>query len=233
MVMKKPFPTPTQGKNTAEEVSKSKSTVIKEDFPRANTDASLEGANHCSASKDRKARQDFNNRNLKKLAHCSQSHQSWADSTSQCKWQDQKHTAKTTQESHKAVKWNILDWPDQSSDLSLIKRAFHLLKTELYTKKPANKQQGKPPPGKCWKGMAHEETSRVMMSMGSRQPFSAKDSQVWSVKTEPTKHHLFSREHACSNQSLISSIKLLKPRHHPASARDEKMEKDPCLFEIF
>uniref|UniRef100_A0A8C1SI32 Tc1-like transposase DDE domain-containing protein n=1 Tax=Cyprinus carpio TaxID=7962 RepID=A0A8C1SI32_CYPCA len=54
---------------------------------------------------------------------------------------DPKHAAKATPEFLKAIKWNILQWPSQSPDLSPIERAFHLLKTQLKVERPTNKQQ--------------------------------------------------------------------------------------------
>lgn len=52
---------------------------------------------------------------------------------------DPKHTTKAAQEFFKAKKWTILNWLSQLPDLSLIKYAFHLLKTKFKAERPANK----------------------------------------------------------------------------------------------
>ncbi|CAJ0943504.1 unnamed protein product [Ranitomeya imitator] len=74
---------------------------------------------------------------------------------------DPKHKAKATQEFIKAKKWNIFEWPSQSSDLNPIEHAFHLLKTKLQTERPTNKQQLKTTTVKAWQSIKKEETQRL------------------------------------------------------------------------
>ena len=77
---------------------------------------------------------------------------------------DQKHTAKTTNE----FKWKVFYRPSQSPDYSPIERAFHLLKRRLKGGTPRNKQQLKEAVVKAWKSITKEECKCLVMSMGRR-----------------------------------------------------------------
>lgn len=58
----------------------------------------------------------------------------------------------------KAKKWNILQWPGQSTDCNLTELAFYLLKTKLKVEGPTNKQPLKEAAVKAWQIISRKET---------------------------------------------------------------------------
>ena len=71
---------------------------------------------------------------------------------------DTEHTVKGTHDLHEANKWNILKWPNQSSNLNPIEYAFHYLKTKLRAERHTNKQRLKAAAVNAWQSISREET---------------------------------------------------------------------------
>ena len=88
---------------------------------------------------------------------------------SQCRWTMIRSILQKQPKSFfKSNKWNVIQWPSQSPDLTPIEHAFPLLKTKLKGKCPKNKQELKTVAVEAWQNITRDETQHLVMSMTSR-----------------------------------------------------------------